>query len=640
MADDDTGSNDEQGREDVKDDRASGSNEEGDSDDGDSGDDDDSEISDSMKNQLLYKPEAMKGFIRMHRVDRREKGPLLDISDCTQTLDAERLQMFGQALREDQDLQAVELCLDGLDNDLAKNIAVFFGKSTKLSSVDLSSNTSSAQGVDIKLVRLFLHTFLRNPRANDLALWQICTLPPTTPLPDITKIIGSCRSLETAKCCACSINVSTALLQGLILEKAAKHVEFTVDWPSDPETCRLLQLLVNNVKTLQTLRLDSLSLQALESMVEGLSSLPDLQCLELVVQPPPATGGTQDHATKTNAAQLVVSMLHRTRSIRRLDLQGIDWTGESATLLGSVLRSSSATVKELSLAGGPLSFHDMLHGTQLLCEVDLSRCNLSNVTLGELQNTLVSHRGLQTIRFPALDDYQMQGLLSGIAENKSIRSLDVILTELGEATAWKLRETLGVNSTLRHLALSGDDVVVIPNLMHAFSSLLEKDGCNLSSLALSGIRIGAGDADRLFGALQSNTKLRRLSLDKSGLDEAGTVRVCRHLPLLRHLNDLKLDIPEDFEEDHEEEFVQGMEGNTVLTKFSFAADTPRLESIAEYFIQRNRTKWMFEEDSRKTLWPLFLCYCDDSAVFHWALALSDQLVSSSNKRKRDKGEEP
>ena len=626
---DDNSSDDERLRGEDEEDTGSGSEE-----DGSDGSDDDSDISDSMKNQLIYTPEAMKGFIRMHRVNRHEKGPLLDISDCTQTLDPERLQMFGQALREDQDLQAVELSIDGLDNELAKSIAVFFGKSPKLASVDLSCGNSTGEGVDIKLVRLFLHTFLRNPHARDLALWEIRTVPPNIPLSDITKIISTCRPLETVKCCDCSLNVSTALLQGLILLKSAKHVEFMVDWPSDTETCRLLQLLVDNVKTMQTLRLDSIPLQALESMAKGLSLLPDLRCLELVLQSPAA--GVDEDAYKTKSVQLMATVLGRTQSIKHLDLQGFDWAGERANLLGNVFRSKSATVEKLSLVGGPLGFQDTLHDTHILREIDIAACDLSNVTPEELQNVIGSHPGLGVIRLPTLHDVQVRGLLLGMQQNTSIQNLEVTITELGEATIDQLRETLGSNTSLHHLALRGDDVV-IQNFVETFSALMKNDGCNLKSLDLSGIRIGADNVDCLLEALRSNTKLQRLALDKSGLNEAGALHICRHLPFLHHLTDLKLDIPEDFDEDHEEEFVQGMEANTSLAKLSFTLENPRLESIAEFFMQRNRTNWMFEEDSRKALWPLILWQCDESTVFQWALALSDQLVSGSNKRKRDEG---
>uniref|UniRef100_A0A7S3L3L6 Uncharacterized protein n=1 Tax=Amphora coffeiformis TaxID=265554 RepID=A0A7S3L3L6_9STRA len=585
-----------------------------------------------MKNQLIYSAEAMKGFIRMHRVDRREKGPLLDITDCTQALDPERLHMFGQALREDQELQAVELNIDGLDNELAKSIAVFLGKSPKLSSVDLNTSSSTAErGVDIKLVRLFLHTFLRNPQARDLALWELRTVPPNIPLSDITKIISTCHHLETVKCCDCSINVSTALLQGLILLKTTKHVEFMVDWPSDTETSRLLQMLVDNVKTLHTLRLDSVPLQALDSMKGGLPILPDLRCLELVLQPPAA--GVDEDAYKTKAAQLMANVLERTQSIERLELQGFDWTGERATLIGNVFRSANSTVKKLTLAGGPLALQDTLLGTQLLREIDIVGCDLSNATPGELQNTFGGHPGLRIIRFPELNDAQLGGLFYGMQQNATIQTLGATITELGEATIGQLCETLGSNSSLHHLALRGSDVVV-PHFMKTISALLELDRCNLRSLELSGIQIGTESVDCLFQALRSNTKLERLALDDSGLNEEGALHVCRHLPFLQHLADLKLDIPEDFDEDHEDDFVRGLELNTNLTKLSFTLDNPRLESIAEFFIQKNRTNWMFDEDSRKALWPLILRQCDETSVFQWALALSDQLVSGSNKRKR------
>lgn len=587
-----------------------------------------SDFSDSGKNVLLYSIEAMKKYIAINRVFGRHNSPLLDVGECIKSLDLERVHLFGQALRENVDIRSVEVCVDTstFDNQFAKDLAVFLGKCPSLTSIDLSVGSSIASATEMKLVRLFLHAFLHNPNAHhkQISIWGIETNPPSGVFPDVAKSTSMCRTLESIKCCDCSINIATSLLQGIILQKSARHVEYALDWPATDETNRMLQLLVENVCTLHTLRLDTIPFQAIEHMLSGFSQLRELTCLELVLQP------VENCGDRVKALEFVTNVMMKSQSIKKLILHNFVWDTETEQT--KVIPNS--TLESLVLSGGSsLRLSRILRICPALRSLDLEGLTFSRQGDLDMVNLTKLDSCLQEIKFPLLSDDQVADFFDGLQQVASVRSLRFAAKTLSTETKEKITRHLQMKhgDSLLHLSIHGASGELV--LMDELSAVLPEDRCSLISLHLVGIPAPAVTIGRFFASLRSNTRLQNLSIMKSGVDTDGSLHVCEHLPFLTHLTSLRLDIPVVFEEDHEDTFVKAMESNESLTKLSFDLEDSRLESIGEFFTTRNRNKWMFAQKSRRSLWPYIIWKYDDSALFQWVYELSNHSYSLSGKRK-------
>jgi hypothetical protein len=592
--------------------------------------DEDSELSDSAKNVLLYSVDAMKRYIAINRITRIKNSPLLDVSECIKSLDTERLRLFGQALRDDKQIRAVELCLDMdcLDIQLAKDIAVFLEKSPVVSFIELNRNPDSllADGMDTKFVRVFLHAFLRNPNARGIYLWGIQSNESS--LPDIVKAVSICQSLQSVKCFDCSVATAMSLIQGVILQKNVMVVDFSgIAWTD--ETNHLLQLLVVNVQSLQTLKLGSISFELLHCIAADISKLPHLSSLEFKVQ-------KIEKGNEVKATKLITKVIAQSRSLRSLALSRFHWQfdSDSISLDGHVPVNHSL---ESLRIGGDSKQHDIylwaiLSPWRSLRCLDIREL-CGNLIIGESLNKISqTHVSLYKITFRLLDDNQVRKLVDVLRKQSTLQSISFQMRSVTRETKeYMMNALMSPNSSLLHLSIS-DGFANDSNLLDHLSRVVAEGNCTLISLHIDLLDdpCTSEHVDRFFQGMRTNTKLLNLST-KGELSVEGCLSVCRHLPYLTALKSLHYEIPTQFEEDHEYEFVAAMTANTSLTKVALGMNGSRLESIGEFYTTRNRTEWMFAEKDRRAFWPNILWKYDESALFEFVYELSNRLHNGKRK---------
>jgi len=204
-----------------------------------------------------------------------------------------------------------------------------------------------------------------------------------------------------------------------------------------------------------------------------------------------------------------------------------------------------------------------------------------------------------------------QVLAGALKENQTLTSLSLSGDKIGAKAVRHLAGALEVNQTLTSLSLSGKKIGA--KAVGHLAGALEVNQ-TLTSLSLSGKKIGAKAVGRLAGALKENQTLTSLEFVHNDIGDKGVKHLAKALKVNKTLRSLK--IAADFHNDIGDAGVrylgEALEVNKTLISLKAAA--------AAYYLSRDTAEARLPKSNKKVRFNLSNCKTEEGQQLNPARA--------------------
>ncbi|XP_066512296.1 uncharacterized protein [Hoplias malabaricus] len=207
-----------------------------------------------------------------------------------------------------------------------------------------------------------------------------------------------------------------------------------------------------------------------------------------------------------NSYETLCSVLKSPNSpLKELEFSETELQDSGVKLISEALKSSHCKLETLRLNGYKLTMNS--------CEVHFSALKSPNSSLKELD---LSHTELQESGVKMISD----GLKSS---NSKVEILRLTGCKLGERSCEDLGSILLVNSSLKELDLSNNDLQ--DSGVEKLSAALKSSLCKLETLRLNVCKLGEKSCEDLGSVLLVNSSLKELDLSNNDLQDSGVEKL-------------------------------------------------------------------------------------------------------------------